>query len=293
MSPLQRIVASGCMLTLAIAVFLIAGWIANGVQKKDPLLALLNGITSANGIAVAAVAVFSYLTGALAAISLLFTRVTYGLTAYRLVVTAIIWMMTVRLWTAVSSRRAVSAIRLIFEGSAVASAVVIGWVLAPNWLTKDLCAIAFALYALPVLSVLRAKPAIAISLGVMAYDALAVFGHHTMQKVAALAADLPVLITIPAEPSLASRTGLMLGLGDIILPGIIVMLAMREAKARGVPSLATGALVGYAAGLIAAFLVVRFHGMQPATIYLVPGAFAGLFIAARRAGIAADLLRAA
>lgn len=94
--------------------------------------------------------------------------------------------------------------------------------------------------------------------------------------------DLPMLLVLPR---LGDYVGgfTMLGLGDIILPGLLVAFAARYDRATGVP-LTRGyfraMVLGYAAGLMMANMAVYLMQMgQPALLYLVPctlGVFAAM-----------------
>lgn len=65
----------------------------------------------------------------------------------------------------------------------------------------------------------------------------------------------------------------MLGLGDIVVPGIFVALMLRMDRSRGFQtSYFASAMAGYVGGLLATVLVMtQFDRAQPALLYLVPG----------------------
>ena len=65
---------------------------------------------------------------------------------------------------------------------------------------------------------------------------------------------------------------IMLGLGDVIVPGYLICFCffIDKVKATKIPYSVVG-VVGYIMGLIATFLALRFmNTAQPALIYLVP-----------------------
>jgi signal peptide peptidase-like protein 2B len=85
--------------------------------------------------------------------------------------------------------------------------------------------------------------------------------------------QLPMLLTLPRIGDYQGGST-MLGLGDIILPGLLVAFAARYDRASGVP-LCRGyfrlMVLGYAVGLMMANMAVYLMQMgQPALLYLVP-----------------------
>ncbi|MBI3632253.1 MAG: hypothetical protein HY225_02295 [Candidatus Vogelbacteria bacterium] len=172
-------------------------------------------------------------------------------------------------------------------GSIFLSAVLsYGWYVHPNRITIDTMAILMATQFLVTYRNITLKQSFVLSLGIMGYDALMVFGAGLMQKVVAGATIggkvlIPVLVMIPKTLSIDSDYQFMLGLGDIVIPGFIVICALRLAVRYRKSSLVIGAWLGYVAGSIAALsMLFIFKFPQPATIYLIPGAFAGLLAAA-------------
>ncbi|MBI3633935.1 MAG: hypothetical protein HY226_06650 [Candidatus Vogelbacteria bacterium] len=161
-----------------------------------------------------------------------------------------------------------------------------GWYVYPNWITIDFIALFMGVQMLVAYRNITLKQSAILSFGIMGYDALMVFGTGLMQKVAEGAATggkvlIPVLVMIPKTLSINSSNQFMLGLGDIVLPGFIVMCALRLAVRHRSLSLAIGAWLGYVAGSIMALtMLFIFKFPQPATIYLMPGTFLGLLLAA-------------
>ena len=84
---------------------------------------------------------------------------------------------------------------------------------------------------------------------------------------------LPMLLMLPRINDYQGGY-VMLGLGDIVLPGLLVSLAARFDSASGVKPLRgffLYILVGYACGLLLANVaVIVFNSGQPALLYLVP-----------------------
>jgi minor histocompatibility antigen H13 len=103
--------------------------------------------------------------------------------------------------------------------------------------------------------------------------------------------DAPIKLLFPRA---ASALGAdvppfsMLGLGDIVIPGIYVALTLRMDHARLARALAKGlpappkyfnaVVIGYFAGLVATIAVMNaFKAAQPALLYIVPGVLAATF----------------
>jgi len=127
--------------------------------------------------------------------------------------------------------------------------------------------------------------------GLFFYDIFWVFGTNVMVTVAK-GIDAPVKLLFP-KGELFSGQFSMLGLGDIVIPGLFVALMLRfdakrhELAAAATPSSSSSSsssstpstkrpyyktvLASYAGGLIATLSVMHFfQAAQPALLYLVP-----------------------
>ncbi len=104
--------------------------------------------------------------------------------------------------------------------------------------------------------------------------------------------DLPMLLVLPR---LGDYMGgfTMLGLGDIILPGLLVAFAARYDRATGVPltrGFFRAMVLGYAAGLMMANMAVYLMQMgQPALLYLVPCTLGVFALMAHRRGLLLEM----
>ncbi|KAG1708748.1 hypothetical protein DVH05_022373 [Phytophthora capsici] len=95
---------------------------------------------------------------------------------------------------------------------------------------------------------------------------------------------MPMLLVLPRILDWAGGVS-MLGLGDIILPGMLLSFALRFDYARGSTNYFRLMAVGYAVGLALANLAVMVTEMgQPALMYLVPTTLGSLLIASKRNG---------
>ncbi|KAJ7072339.1 signal peptide peptidase-domain-containing protein [Mycena amicta] len=121
--------------------------------------------------------------------------------------------------------------------------------------------------------------------GLFLYDIWWVFGTEVMVKVAT-SVDVPIKLLWPKSVVFGTQRGFtMLGLGDIVVPGVFVALALRYDHFRaGAPSHTrfgrpyfNATLSAYVLGLITTMTVMHvFKAAQPALLYLSPaciGAF--------------------
>ncbi|KAK9125067.1 hypothetical protein Scep_013913 [Stephania cephalantha] len=82
--------------------------------------------------------------------------------------------------------------------------------------------------------------------------------------------DAPIKLLFPTGNS--TRPFSMLGLGDIVIPGIFVALALRFDVSRGKENCYfRSAFLGYAVGIALTIFVMNwFQAAQPALLYIVP-----------------------
>lgn len=151
-----------------------------------------------------------------------------------------------------------------------------------HWVTNDLLGIAFSIYGIENLHLASFKAGVILLSGLFIYDVFWVFATEVMTTVAK-GIDAPILLMFPQDLLRngwidASKHG-MLGLGDIVIPGIFVALLYRfdhyvgtqkgkDAKDRYYFYITVFA---YALGLLITMGVMHyFKAAQPALLYLVP-----------------------
>jgi presenilin-like A22 family membrane protease len=182
-----------------------------------------------------------------------------------------------------------------------AIATPLAWWFWPNWLTLDLLAILLVLIGLQsyMQITLNFKAISVIAAGMFVYDVINVYFTGNMMKLAEAAVGtkaepnehpLPFMLLVPDRLALDAGRAAALGLGDILLPGVMIMIAAVLAYRHNRMQPLYGGLIGYAVGLIAIFgiLVVAKQG-QPALITLYPCVLAGILLGARRAGLVREL----
>ena len=131
--------------------------------------------------------------------------------------------------------------------------------------------------------------------GLFFYDIFWVFFTPVMVTVAK-SFDAPIKLLFPRRVEPGSKSPFsMLGLGDIVVPGIYVALTLRMDHARSAGRRRTNApsrrryfpavIFGYFAGLATTIAVMNvFNAAQPALLYIVPGILGATFLRALIAG---------
>lgn len=152
-----------------------------------------------------------------------------------------------------------------------------------HWISNDLIGIAFSIYGIENLHLASFKAGVLLLSGLFFYDVFWVFGTDVMTTVAKTI-DAPILLQFPQDLLRngwldATKYG-MLGLGDIVIPGIFVALLYRfdhyigskkpenQRKSR---FYFYAVVFGYMVGLLVTMGIMHyFKSAQPALLYLVP-----------------------
>lgn len=167
-----------------------------------------------------------------------------------------------------------------------ATAVTMLWLVFPNWLTLDIAAVALSVGALIVLRKTIFEEALIFSAGIVVYDVINIFGTKMMQRAAEGMMGLPNIIYIPSLYAFPAKISLIVGVGDVVLPGLTVIIAARLARRFGKPLLGLAAIIGYEIGFaisLAVLYATRFP--QPATLYLIPTTLLCFALAAKLLGV--------
>jgi len=155
-------------------------------------------------------------------------------------------------------------------------AVFVGaWYLNTNhWLASNLFGIAFCLQGIEMMSIGSYFNGCVLLSGLFIYDIFWVFGTDVMVTVAKNF-DAPIKLLFPAGEGRPS----MLGLGDIVIPGIFIALLLRFDFKRAGESAGLGFkatyfwfnLFFYVVGMCTTLYVMyTWNAAQPALLYLVP-----------------------
>ncbi len=108
-----------------------------------------------------------------------------------------------------------------------AAIVVSYYSITGNWILSNLLAMSFCMYAIEEMAIPSFKIGAALLWGLFFYDIFFVFGTDIMLTVARNV-DGPIKLLVPREYTEdGSLKFSMLGLGDIIIPGIYMALCLR------------------------------------------------------------------
>mmetsp|Transcript_19477 Transcript_19477/g.23324 ORF Transcript_19477/g.23324 Transcript_19477/m.23324 type:complete len:382 (+) Transcript_19477:258-1403(+) len=163
-----------------------------------------------------------------------------------------------------------------------------------HFFANNTLGLAFSIQGIEFLSVGSIKIGAILLCGLFLYDIFWVFCTPVMVTVAK-SFDAPIKLLFPRvlEAAEEARPFSMLGLGDIVVPGIFVAIMLRYDVISGNASKPYfhSAFAGYAIGLITTIAVMNiFNAAQPALLYIVPGVLISVAICAAVRGDSADLL---
>jgi len=168
---------------------------------------------------------------------------------------------------------------------AVCSCISVAYALTKTWYLNNALGCAFSVQGIEMLSLGSFVIGCVLLCGLFVYDVFWVFGTEVMVAVAK-GLNAPVKIMFPKALGVKPMPFSMLGLGDIVIPGIFVALMLRfdhKNGFAGTPYFLTN-FVAYCLGLLATVGVMHFFdAAQPALLYLVPACIgAALATAAAR-----------
>ena len=156
-----------------------------------------------------------------------------------------------------------------------------------NWTLNNILGITFCVFGIENIMLGQFKVGFILLSLLFFYDIFWVFGTPVMVEVAKNL-DGPIKLMFPKHiPVENAKDFNMIGLGDIVIPGIYVALMLRfdimlylkkHAEAVEVPATwknlkyFNATMIGYASGILATlFVMYYFQAAQPALLYLVPG----------------------
>ncbi|PWW78438.1 hypothetical protein C7212DRAFT_357075 [Tuber magnatum] len=158
-----------------------------------------------------------------------------------------------------------------------------------HWLLTNIMGTSFAYSAVQLLSPTTFTTASILLGALFFYDIFFVF-YTPMMVTVATTLDVPIKLLFPrprASPSSAQALA-MLGLGDVVIPGLVIAMALRydlwrfyEKKPEFSKFYFYMSLGGYFVGMLATLVVMHvFKHAQPALLYLVPGVLGGVWLGA-------------
>lgn len=155
------------------------------------------------------------------------------------------------------------------------------WFKTRHFILNNMFGIAFSIKGIEALALGSYKTGAILLAGLFFYDIFWVFGTDVMVTVAT-SFDAPVKLLFPRALATATEKAKfsMLGLGDIVIPGIFIAMLLRyDAHRAGVTTNTLAFpkpffhanMIGYFLGLVATVVVMYFfNAAQPALLYLVP-----------------------
>jgi len=166
------------------------------------------------------------------------------------------------------------------------------YIIKKHWLANDLLGMAFAVNGVELLHLNNVVTGCILLGGLFFYDIFWVFGTDVMVTVAK-SFEAPIKLVFPQDllesgPLNASNFA-MLGLGDIVIPGIFIALLLRydQSLKRNSNFYFNATFLAYLAGLLLTIFVMHvYKHAQPALLYLVPACLGvPLFLALVRGDI--------
>merc|ERR550519_1557327 len=158
---------------------------------------------------------------------------------------------------------------------ALSSCVGVWYIMEKHWLANDLLGLAFAVNGVEMLHLNNVVTGCILLGGLFFYDIFWVFGTDVMVTVAK-SFEAPIKLVFPQdllEQGFGATNMAMLGLGDIVIPGIFIALLLRydQSLKRNSNFYFYVTFIAYFLGLLTTIGVMHFYKhAQPALLYLVP-----------------------
>ena len=175
------------------------------------------------------------------------------------------------------------------------AAASVAYALTKKWYLNNLLGCAFSVQGIEMLALGSYAIGCILLSGLFLYDVFWVFGTEVMVSVAK-GLNAPIKILFPKALGVTPIPMSMLGLGDIVIPGIFVALMLRFDATRQPPTGGSQVyflsnLVAYTLGLVATVGVMHFFdAAQPALLYLVPACIGSSMLTAAARGELSALL---
>lgn len=157
----------------------------------------------------------------------------------------------------------------------ISSGIGVWYLLKKHWIANNMFGLAFAVNGVELLHLNNIVTGCILLSGLFFYDIFWVFGTNVMVTVA-MSFEAPIKLVFPQDlitNGLNASNFAMLGLGDIVIPGIFIALLLRfdhSAKHKS-QIYFYSTLTAYFMGLMATIFVMHvFKHAQPALLYLVP-----------------------
>ncbi|XP_067904685.1 minor histocompatibility antigen H13 [Heterodontus francisci] len=179
---------------------------------------------------------------------------------------------------------------------ALSSVVGVWYLLKKHWIANNLFGLAFALNGVELLHLNNVSTGCILLGGLFIYDVFWVFGTNVMVTVAR-SFEAPIKLVFPQdllEKGLAANNFAMLGLGDIVIPGIFIALLLRfdVSLKKNSRTYFYTSFLAYVFGLgLTIYVMHTFKHAQPALLYLVPACIGFPVIVAMVKGELTEMFR--
>uniref|UniRef100_A0A182NUN5 Signal peptide peptidase n=1 Tax=Anopheles dirus TaxID=7168 RepID=A0A182NUN5_9DIPT len=157
----------------------------------------------------------------------------------------------------------------------VALVISVWYLVQKHWIANNLLGLSFAVNGVELLHLNNIATGCILLCGLFVYDIFWVFGTNVMVTVAK-SFEAPIKIVFPQDlmtNGLSASNFAVLGLGDIVIPGIFIALLLRfdNSLKRKSKTYFYATFIAYFIGLLATIFVMHvFKHAQPALLYLVP-----------------------
>uniref|UniRef100_A0A8C3GLN0 Histocompatibility minor 13 n=1 Tax=Cairina moschata TaxID=8855 RepID=A0A8C3GLN0_CAIMO len=179
---------------------------------------------------------------------------------------------------------------------ALSSVVGVWYLLRKHWIANNLFGLAFSLNGVELLHLNNVSTGCILLGGLFIYDVFWVFGTNVMVTVAK-SFEAPIKLVFPQdllEKGLEADNFAMLGLGDIVIPGIFIALLLRFdiSLKKNTHTYFYTSFVAYIFGLgLTIFIMHIFKHAQPALLYLVPACIGFPLLVALAKGEVTEMFR--
>mmetsp|Transcript_42225 Transcript_42225/g.86326 ORF Transcript_42225/g.86326 Transcript_42225/m.86326 type:complete len:381 (-) Transcript_42225:61-1203(-) len=188
---------------------------------------------------------------------------------------------------------------LVFIMAPVCIITVVTWLLTKSWLLNNLLAFSLIIFFLTSVRLSSLKVASSLLTLAFFYDIFwvfissSIFGKNVMVTVAT-GLNVPIKILVPLMMATGkSMQFTLIGLGDIVLPGLLLCFSLRLDDHKGIDKKSgyfAATMAGYCVGLTMCEVIVgSLHVAQPAMIYLVPGTLIPFALVANARGEVKDV----
>jgi len=179
----------------------------------------------------------------------------------------------------------------LFSG-VLAAALIVWYAFTKHWVANNIIGLCFCVQGISLLSLGSYKIGSILLGGLFFYDIFWVFGTDVMVTVAK-SFDAPIKLVFPKNLFAETLQFSMLGLGDIVIPGVFVALLLRyDIKMNHQNKIYfIVTYISYFFGLtFTIFIMHTFRAAQPALLYLVPACLGSSFLLALLRGDVSSLL---